>query len=342
MFVVDEVVFSMECFEWFSERRGDDVVLPDEVIAVFRPLLPKEYREGMKKKHNYIELNAGEFWDLFNEVFMLLSDVHKSHKLPRKVTVLQLRTELFKLEKLIVFWALSTEHEESSLGKLDKDFISVGGSCLNNVFCTHSYYTYLACQWSVDRLERVIGGRGIHNMSQYERGQNGLTMMTVNRSNEYFGDAGEQNRFMKDLVRIGYGGDFDEFIINVKESIANQTMGPYHQKLALVLGYELMGIVDFTTVSPTETWRRLFPTYFDLEENNFVLFYNTYTHQCLFYVLLDFLSIDNNDANIDYIPVHRCFSANKFSKTLTDDVNELINTKQIRQKLSMLYNKKIK
>jgi hypothetical protein len=340
MFVVDEVVFSIECFEWFTDRR-ENVVIPDETIDVFRPLLPKEYREGLKKKNKYMELNAGEFWDLFKEVFMLLSDVHKSYKLPRKVTILQLRIELLKLEKLIIFWALSTEHEEHTLGKLDKDFIGVKG-CLNNVFCTHSYYTFLACQWSVDRLEGVINGRDFHDMGEHEKGVNGLFIMTVNRVNEYYGDVGEENRFMKDLVRIGYGGDFDEFIISVKESIANQTMGPYHQKLALVLGYELMGIADFTTVSHTEVWRRLFSTYFDLEEDNFVLFYNTYTHQCIFYVLLDFLSIDKNDAKIDYIPVYRCFSANKFTKTLTDDIKRLINTKLIKKKLYSLYNKKIK
>lgn len=341
MFVVDDVVFSMECFEWFSERHGE-IVIPDETIDIFRPLLPKEYREGIKKKTKYMELNAGEFWTLFNEVFMLLSDVHKTYKLPRTVSVLHLRTELAKIEKLIVFWALATGHEEGSFGTLDKDFIGSDGNCLNNVFCTHSYYMFMACHWDVDRLERVLNDRDISKMNEFERNENGVPIMTVIRSNEYYGDESEQNRFMKDLVRIGYGGDFDEFIISVKESIANETMGPYHQKLALVLGYELMGIADFTPVAPTEVWRRLFSTYFDQEEDNFTLFYNTYPHQCIFYVLLDFLSIDKDDAKIDYLPVYRCFSQNKFTKTLTEDVKKLINTKQIRKRMYALYNKKIK
>lgn len=340
MFIVDDAVFSLECFEWFSERTGD-VVKPSDDIEVFRFLLDKKFQSGVYKKQTYADLDAGLFWALVQEVFMLLSDIHKTARLPVTVSPSDLRKEMFKIEKAVVYWALRTNHPEGSFGSLDKDFITTDG-VLNNKFCLYAYYIVSACRWAIDRLDRVIAGRDISSIGRGERTATGIISIKLNENNEFLGREAEQDKFIKDLVRIGYGGDFDEFIINVKEEIANQTIGPFHQKLALAVGYERMGISEFSPIFNTEVWRRLFTNYFDSDEDNYAVFYNTYTHQCLYFIFLDFLSLDKDDTGIDYLPVYKIFSMDKFSRTRGDNVKEMINTKLIRQQLYKLYKKKIK
>jgi hypothetical protein len=340
MFIVDDAVFSMECFNWFSERTGETVI-PSDKIVIFRFLLEKKHQSGHEQKETYMDLDVGAFWTLLNEILMLLTDVHKTERLPRSVTISQLRVEMAKVERVVVYWALCVNYNNPDpFGSLEKEFITADG-LLNNKFCLYVYYITSACYWGIDKLETAIAGRDISSIGEGELTSDGVFIFKVNENNEFIGNDEGQEKFIKDLVRVGYGGDFDEFIISVKEDISNQTMGPYHQQLALARGYELMGISDFTPVPLTETWRRLFTTYFDGEEDNYAIFYNTYTHQCIFYICLDFLSLDKDQLGIDYLPVYKIFSANKFSKTYSDDIKELLNTKLIRKQLYTLYKKKI-
>jgi hypothetical protein len=341
LILVDDVVFSEECFNWFNKnellaRSAGDNDLP---IDVFRFLLPKEYISGVYRKGSYQELTADEFFALLHEIFMLLSDIHKTKSLPVSVTVQDIRNELSKTEKMILFWGLSQAHEPSTLGKIS-DVYTTSEGFLNNRFCLDAYHIAFANKWCLDKLEGVLNGRHVKDMKQYEQNSTGFHVIRNETVNEFGGNDDAMCRFIKDLVRLGYGGDFDEFIINVKDRIAAYALGPYHYKIALARGYELLGITDFEDINPSEAWRRLFTSYFDGEEDNYDVFFNTYKYHCISFLLLDYLSIEKS-GGIDYIPVYKLFSNNGFETSYTGNVTALVNTSLIRSQLFRLYKKKV-
>lgn len=342
LFVVDDVVFSEECFNWFNEREhlAQTVVDSDLPIDAFRFLLPEKYIDGKERKDLYQELDAGEFWVLLNEIFMLMTDIHKTKKLPVKFSVQDIRIELLKTEKMILFWALSQSHKPTTIGKLPEVYITSDGM-MNNRYCLDAFHIASANKWGLDRLDSILYGRIANDFPRFTVNAVGLREYDDVNDNEFQGDNDGLSKFIKDLVRLGYGGDFDEFIINVKDKIASNALGPYHYKMALARGYELMGITDFSDVDPSEAWRRLFTTYFDGDEDNYDIFYNTYPHQCIVFLLLDYLSIDKG-GGVDYIPIYKIYSNNGFKKSYTEEMQTLLNTKLIRQRLFKLFKKKIK
>lgn len=341
LIIIDDVVFSEECFNWFNEREHlAPMVLDEDLnIDVFRLLLPDNYIKGVDKKNNYQDITAGEFWILLNEILLMMTDIHKTKKLPVNFSTNAIRDELSKVEKMVVYWALTLSHDPKTLGNLPEVYITADNH-LNNRFCLDSFLTVSACKWGLEKLETVLGGRQVNEMQQYEVNEMGIRDFSVSSINEFFGNDDAMSKFVKDLVRMGYGGDFDEFIINVKDRIASTKLGPYHYKMALARGYDMMGITDFSDIEAPEAWRRLFTTYFDGDEDNYDMFYNTYMYECLKFLLLDYLSIDKC-GGIDYIPVYKIYSRNGFTKSYSVEPQSLVDTKFIRTKLFLLYKKKI-
>lgn len=342
LIIIDDVVFSEECFNWFNEREHLAPMVLDEDLSidVFRFLLPNNYIQGVEKKENYQDITAGEFWILLNEILLLMTDIHKTKTLPINFSTNAIRDELLKIEKMVVYWSLTLSHDPKTLGNLPEVYITTDNH-LNNSFCLDSFLLVSACKWGLEKLETVlmsvVGCRQVNEMQQYEKNALGMREFNVFSINEFFGNDVAMSKFVKDLVRMGYGGDFDEFIINVKNKIASTKLGPYHYKMALARGYDLLGITDFSDIEASEAWRRLFTTYFDGDEDNYDTFYNTYMYDCLNFLLLDYLSIDKC-SGIDYIPIYKIYSRN-FLKSYSFEAQSLVDTKFIRTKLLKLYNK---
>lgn len=341
MIVVDDVAFSLDCWNWYNQRtaHAKEAFEGEFPIDAFRFLLPKEHQKGRLVIEIYQQLNAGQFWELVNEVFMLMSDIHKEKRLPITTGVGDLNTELLKVEKMVVYWVLREDHDPSNFGKLNKDFITPDNT-LNNRFALDAYLICQCNTWNVDRLSTTLGGRVTKNFPRQETNASGMILFNATTTNEFSSNDDKFDEFIKNIVRISVGGDMDEFIINVKMQIAQNAIGPFHQELAHARGFTLMGVTDFTSIPSHESWRRLFTNYFDGEEDNFDTFFATYTYDCLRFLFRDFLAVDDL-GGLAYLPVYKIFSKNQFKKSFDMEIRKLINTQLIRDKIFKIYKRKI-
>lgn len=335
MIIVDDIVFSTEAWNWFNINTNKAILFKQQNTAI-----PDFMRNYIKTdKLTYKELNAGEFWELFERIYLLMSDILKDYPiLPTSVSMQELKMELLTLEKGVVFWSLEDQLLPEQLKGLNQEFVSSNRDSTNMRFCIYSYCMINSIFEKYEKLAIILHGRSPPDLPRWKMSENGkVRLRTTYPNNEFAHDEVKAFDFIKGVVRSCCGGDFDDFIISVKAMMAEETIDKYQYQLALIKGYELMGITNFeATISKQEAWRRLFTNYFDKEETNFLLFYNEYTRQCLFFMMLSYLSISNG-GNISYIPVYRIYSDNDFRETYDYELKTMIDTKLIRNTQKRLY-----
>jgi hypothetical protein len=342
MIIVDDVVFNTEARLWFYERSLHAVDILNgshDIPTFFRTYLPENAREGQHMKDTYEELTAGEMWCLFDNLFMLMSDILKDKPpLPKSISIERLKHGISVVEKVMVFWSLAmgVNTPSHSLAGLRKDFISADGDSTNMRFCIYVFCMMKAIWERVGVLERILCGRDVTKFQQRRQKHKTNTMVVTKYDNNEYGDGGDRDKFMREIIIHCCSGDLDDFIISVKENIANKSIGFYHIELAKIKGYELLGMREFGDMPKTEAWRRLFTSYFDREETNFDMFYQTYMYECINFMLLSFLSL-SGCGGISYLPVYKLFSDNDFRETHETSISRMINTKQIRSAIYKLY-----
>lgn len=344
MILVNEVAFSEEAWGWLNERirhakefaDSNDTIKPE-----FRPYLnDKKIMHGTGRKDEYQELTAGEMWEFFYNVFCLMTNVLKPGTFPplsTSVTTDELKDELEKIERCMVYWSLMKGFKENEeLKGLRKEYLSIERNSTNMLFCMYVYCMMNAMWEKFEKLKEILHGRE----PKFMQNRSKKASSEIYKYNEYRFNEEAGDEFMRAVIRECCGGDFNDFIISVKSRIAEESLGEFHVELAKLKGYELMSQREFPDVEKREAWRRIFTTYFDEEETNFPLFYQTFTRQCYDYMMLSFLSISNM-GSVSYIPIYDIYSDNNFEESYERSIKPMINTKLIRGKLLSLYNKRI-
>lgn len=342
MILIDDVPFSKEAWEWFTQRRVavNKFVNGSNVIAQFiRPYLHEGIRNGPGRKSEYQELTAGELWEVFYTVYMLMADILKSDKppLPTNVTTEQLKHELKVIEDMMVALSIGDGFTQEQLSGLNKDFISADRDSTTMSFCINVFCMQNVIWLKFQKLTELLYGREVPELNRINKSGGGYADDTPP---EFYGRDADLCEFMRFVVRKCCAGDFDDFIISVKNAIAEEAITPYHMELAKVYGYEMMGMADFCDMEKKEAWRRLFTSYFDEVETNYDLFYREYPRQCYWFLLMSYLSIESG-GGISYIPIYRIYSTNNFTKSYETDVKRLFDTRLIRTKCKKMYNLKI-
>lgn len=344
MLLVNDVVFSRGAWEWMASKVGEAKQFSqqsDTIASFFRPYLNnKEIMNGIKRKDEYQELTCGEMWEMFYNVFCLMSDIIKPGTLPRlssSATTSDLENELKAIERAMCYWCLMKGFKEDvELVGLRKEFLSISRDATNMLFCIYVYCMMNSIWLKFEGLKEILHGREVPTMPKRSK----LPLTEQFNYNEYRYDENACDEFMRDVIRECCSGDFNDFIISIKDRIADKTIDDYQIELAKVKGYESMSMRTFPDMEKKEAWRRIFTTYFDDEETNYTLFYQTFTRQCYEFVLLSYLSIANM-GSVSYIPVYGIYSDNNFEDSYEQSIKKMINTKLIRGKILSLYNKRI-
>ena len=344
MILVNEVAFSKKAWEWMAsnvELAKQFSQQSDTIASFFRPYLnDKKIMNGVDRKDEYQELTAGEMWEIFYNVFCLMSDIIKPGTLPRLSTsasINDLENELKAIERAMCYWSLMKGFSEGGeLAGLRKEFLSVERNSTNMLFCIYVYCMMNSIWIKFNKLKEILHGREVPDMNR----RSTVAVTEQFNYNEYRFNEKDGDEFMRDIIRECCSGDFNDFIISVKDRIADYTIDDYQVELAKVKGYESMSMRTFPDMDKKEAWRRIFTTYFDDEENNFPLFYQTFTRQCYDFMLLSFLSVSDM-GSVSYIPVYGIYSDNDFEESYETSIKKMINTKLIRGKLLSMYNKRI-
>lgn len=331
LMVVNDVVFSMEVWDWYHNRK-DKLKMENNIpINVFRPWLKEHHQNGIDKVSTYGELTGWDFLELINELLMIYTDIHE-RPLGDHVTMEQQYIELSAIETSLIYWVFTEGHAKEDFGPdMRNEYLDSNRMAFNQKFHVEMCYTMKAIWQGYHDLKKLLNGKEITDLDI-------LNILTM----ENYEEDEVVDEFIKKVIRQAYGGDFDEFIIAVMERIKFQTMKENHEKLAKIKAYELFGKEDFEKMLPEyEIWRMLYNNYFDEVEDIYKLFYQKFLGHCIQYVLLDYLSWDSEDSGIYYIPVYKYYCDKELTEA-TQNIRLLIDMEKIRARIKKLYKIRIK
>jgi hypothetical protein len=324
MLVVDDVVFSMEVWDWYHNRKDNLSLENDTNIKVFRPWMKEKYNSGSDYIQTYGELSGWDFYELLHNIFMLFTDIHLT-PMDGQYTTADMFIELKSIENQIIYWALTEGHNADDFGKeMRNELLNSNTMSFNRKFHVESCYK-MKCIWQGHKeLVEILDNVVVSSLP-------GIDIFTM----ENIIDDTEIDEFMKMVIKESCGHDFDEFIISVMERMKFNKIKQYHEKLAMVKGYEIFGIEDFETkLSYSETWRRLFPAYFDEVEDVFSLFYENFLGPCILHIYNDYLSWDHN--NVKYIPIYKLYGDPALNRVSTN-IRYFIKPADIKKRILKLY-----
>lgn len=328
MLVVDNIVFSMDVWDWYHIRKNNLTFENNTKIKAFRPFMKKKYNSGDLYIDTYGELTGWDFHEFLHEIFMLFSDIH-SVPVEQHITTDEMFIELTSIENLIIFWAMTEGHEMKDFGNgMRNELLNKNTMSFNRKFHVESCYKMKAIWQEYKGIVKLLDGKETKSLEEVD-----IFLLDDRKTDK------DMDSFMKIIIKQSCGQDFDEFIIAVMERIKFMTMKENHEKLAMIKGYEIFGIEDFETkLAYTEIWRRLFPTYFDEIEDVFGLFYEKFMGQCVMYLYHDYLGCSNE--SIRYIPIYKLYGDEKLSSVSTN-IRYYINTDIINKRIFKLYKDRI-
>lgn len=326
LMVVDDVAFSMEVWDWYHNRKDKLTPSNSTKINVFRPWLKEKHISGQDYIATYGEIPGYDFYEFLHEIFMLFTDIQVK-PIEKHYSMDDMYVELMAIENLVLYWAMTEGHEKKDFGsEMRNELLNDKTMAFNRKFHTECCYKMKAIWQGYHDLKKLLGGIDVNEIPE-------IDIFTIT---DHVEDA-DMDKFMKSVIRIGYGGDFDEFIISVMERIKFLTMKENHEKLAMIKGFEIFGIEDFETKLPySETWRRLFTNYFDDVEDIFKLFYEKFIGHCVLFMFNDYLSWDDKAAGIKYIPIYKLYCDESMSKA-SINIRFFINQEKIKQRIFKLY-----
>lgn len=331
LLVVDDIVTSMDVWEWYHSRKDSVTRENNMVISAFRPWLNENQQTGEGFIESYGELLGYDFYLFLHEVFKLFTDIQLK-PIDRAFTVNDIEKELLAIENRVVFWALTEGHEKADFGPdMRNELLNSNTMSFNRKFHVEAFYKMKAIWKGFHDLKKCLQST-LQVGNVYE-----IPEVDIFKTVERYDDD-EMDAFLKIIIRLGYGGDFDEFIISVMERIKFITMNEYHEKLALIKAFEMFGKEDFDVKLPySETWRMLFNDYFDDVEDIFKSFYERFTGHCVLFTFIDYLSWDHESCGINYIPIYKLYTDTRGTNS-SSNIRFFINPESVRRRIRKLYN----
>ena len=326
LMVVNDVCFSMEVWDWYHNRKDKFSKENNAEINVYREWLLEQHNSLENYVSSYGELNGWDFFEFFKNIFMLYTGIHPK-PLDQKFSFQDQHDELMAIEKMLLYWVFTEGHEKEDFGPdMRKEYLDSNRMAFNQKFHVECCYMMKAIWHGFHELKKKLKNIEIADIEE-------ITVFDL----ENVADDNTVDEFMKKVIRQAYGGDFDEFIISVMERIKYKTMNENHEKLAKVKAYELFGKEDFDQKIPeSESWRMLFNTYFDDVEDIYHLFYEKFIGDCIMYVFIDYLSWDEKEADIVFIPVYKRYCNIALTKN-TKNIRWLIDMEKIKKRIKQLY-----
>ncbi|GBG28634.1 Hypothetical Protein FCC1311_048552 [Hondaea fermentalgiana] len=140
---------------------------------------------------------------------------------------------------------------------------------------------------------------------------------------------------LRSAIRLAYRGDLDGFILDAIAAIQFRAMGKAHEKLAQVVRMEKMGITCFDDdeLAPYESWRFLYPNYFDGAEDSFDAFFRKFPGEAVLFYLEDYVQ---DTFGVTYLPYNRSFCCARTGRR-SSDISDLLSFAAVRTAVSRKY-----
>jgi hypothetical protein len=290
---------SVEMWDWFSSKVAEAGESEgDYSVKVLNGLF--------KGARNYRTMDAGAFWQYFDELFRMATGV-STFVVDKKYTVADISDEIEKIRKVALWWALTEDHDGAKAwGLLDTDYID--NECefprTNHVFRYKVFYMLRTITQALAELQTWRD----------------LDMSTATRQSP---SATSKRDLIKEIIKETCVGDQDEFILYTIAFIQSATMTTHHDMLAHLIRFKRFGKKDFgTPLPPAESWRFLFPTHFDGVDEVFVDFFRVHENNAVMYFLQDYLG---TTMNIKKIPFYNVYCNDDTGATVSRAALDLVD-----------------
>lgn len=341
-FIIDGAPVSETLWRWFFRHSltFDPAVFESSAESTPGRLAIPEPLCELTASHEELPVNADAVTNLyaltahrflcFLHTFMTLcigrdkSRCLDMHKIPPRDLV---EFAQGPLKQTLLYWCLSEGHDDAyALHGLDPSMVCAERKCTNRNYHMRAYYLF---QEITDRL-RVLDASvplrtHISGETQPVRDSRGYRKpCTLD--------------FLKERIRVAYTGDLDGFIIDTIGFIQFACMSQNHEKVAQSIKYEKLHIAEFTknSMTPFDTWRFIYPGYFDHVEDYFELFFEKFSAECIMYFFKDYL---RDDLGIQWFPLYGMFYETR-QQQWNSDLTKLLSCAEIERIIYQKYGKR--
>lgn len=249
-------------------------------------------------------MSVGEFWAFLRAVFELFSGLGHEQFVPTRWGPDDIREEIEEcIVPTLLYWVFAIHDDE--IQDFDHTLLSKDMRTTSRKFHMHAYYMMRTIQDNIPR--RSLAGLPAREPP--------------------FGARTPRRDALSELVREVYRGDLDEPILGCMARIQDTCMGPHHERIAVLLGYEMFEFTDFAQrIPPCEVFRRIWPTFFDGYEDVFESFMGRFMGPMIMYLMDDYLCANYHD--IEYHPVYGLYERKGL---LSRDIAELVTSDELRK-----------
>jgi hypothetical protein len=247
-----------ETIEWCSP----DYDRSDSPISVFAFMLSEE--DG-----KYGELPLAVFWTFLNDLMELFTEIRGFNAIGYSSDLIT--QELAGIRRTIDMWT-HTEGHDDALAGFDYTLMVEGTMGVNNLFRTKVHYIWkiIEQKWYQECLPSLLT----------------LSMKEVP------GSSLEDRDRLKKIICGTCKGDKDEFVIYCSDFIKQRLVTEHHIRLAstarLAMNPRSGGKI---VLDVSDTWRELFPTFFEKADGSFDRFYAAFENECAAFFIEEYLML---------------------------------------------------
>ena len=319
--LIDKVPFSGKIHRWYCK---DNISLYsptfdwDSTLVAFKHILPK-CPQTNRKKFKLAELDCAEFYQLLQDVTLVADGLRSKNKLGTDIQISDIEKDIEKIKAMIMFWALTEKLPLDRFGDIDPFLIEKDKGRTSKTFHFNCYYIIQNLELRFTELKECFKQLCISSI------QDKPFKQFSSKSQKYKTNLGK----ILQLIRKAYTGDLEDFIVGAMHRIQFFKMNDNHEKLAQMVRFQYLHIPNFKEKLPAhETWRFLFPTYFDKFEEVFDEFFDEFPSYCIDYYMNDYL---NDTFGIVHIPFYYCYCNTALGEIhdniiTTIDVDDFVKT----------------
>lgn len=254
--------------EWLKENQVKELPTDRVEIISFRSLF-KDFNKNVSYYYN--DLTLSQIWDFLS----FLLEIHTGIRQFQISTNVEAMMIEWNHVKKIFISTLFTENMLLELKGFDYTMTNMVQMSVNHLFRTKVCYIF-----------KIIEANPFTELI--------IKKADVKRSKPEDLDAIFQ------AIRDSCMGDTDEMVMYCMDFIKTKWMTTNHLKLATVCrkAYDPKMVIENDLLDTSESWRQLFPTFFDEPGKSLKTFFNAFTNYCILFFMEDYLQLRTDQLQI--------------------------------------------
>lgn len=319
-------------WEWYHRMKDEFLDFNkemDDSIVVFQEILyltngtEREMDERDTWPTHYYQLNCNQLWLIVLEILKVTVGVSE-YMLPTMSTREEIRGEVDKVKRALLWWAFAENLEQTQFGDIDYVMIDDKNRSMNQHFRYRVYYIIREFDGAIERLNTVL-----------DRMKHGEVrdMHAIDRNASRIGNYDIALKYVRELVRLSAADDADEFILYAIADYQNEMMNENHEKICQLVRFQKFQTAEFDEkLPPGQIWATLFMDVFDGKDEVLEIFMQHFANIAILYFMKDYTG---TTFGIEQIPWYGVYSDDN-GETYTSDLHCIIDKPKIDSRIKSI------